>query len=123
MAELNGSGVRLELRGGAMQLRFDLNALIEVEDAYGSLDGFQVALSVKPFRTVRHALWLAGTWLGDDAAKPTSEEEVGRLLDPQRLRDADAALGQALLEALGKAEPEAEADPTTAATAGIPGPG
>lgn len=119
MAALNASGVRVELRGGAMQLVWDMNSLIEIEDVYGSLDGFEVALRAKPFRAIRFAVWTAGTWLGDPADAPKSEAEVGERMDLKAMAGMSDAVADALLQAIGLDDGEVaeSADPTKAAAA------
>jgi len=118
MGALNGRGVRVELDGGAMQVRFDMNRLIDIEDHFGDLSGLELALTTKPFRTVRWVMFTAGTWLGDADRAPVTEEAVGAVIDPARLGKVSEAVGRALREALGLGDVEvAPSDPTGAVAA------
>lgn len=111
MAALNGSGVRVELKTGAMQVVFDMNSLIEAEERYGSLDAYYAALSVKPLGAIRFALWVAGEWLGDPADKPNSEKAVGAVMDSRSLEKVTTPIAASLREALGMPEGEPEQEP------------
>lgn len=103
-----------------MQVRFDLDALIELEETYGSIDAVQMAMGTKFFKTLRHVLWVAGTWTGDPAGAPTSEKALGALVNLKRMKDYHDAVDRALRDALGLDEGEGEAgDPPVAATAAI----
>lgn len=120
MGALNPKGVRVDLLGGeAVRVLFDMDSLITIEDDFGSLADFELALVTKPFRTVRTALFLAGKWVGDPALAPTTVEAFGALMDPTKVREYLGKITEALYEALGVSQEEADAavaaDPTLAA--------
>lgn len=123
MGALNTKGVRVDLLNDeAVRLLFDMDVLVDVEDDYGSLTGFELALATKPFRTVRYAFWKAGRWVGDPALKPETAEAMGAHLDGAKTAFYIGKLTEALYESLGISKEEAEVaanamaeDPTLAA--------
>lgn len=77
--------------GKERKLKFDLNALAELEDMYGTVDDAFKALDSGSVKAVRAVLW-AGM-LHDEPE--LTEREVGSLMDIQCLTEMTDALSQA----------------------------
>jgi len=99
---MSGYGIHIELNGKARRLRYDLNALAEVEEKLGiSIAQFaDVPISI---RTIRTLIW-AGL-IHEDA--DITEKDVGAWIGPGGLSMTDAmgAVGKALAEAFGGENP------------------
>ena len=81
------------LRDGKQRtIRYDLNAMAEMEDRYGSVDKAFEALDSNSIKAVRFMLW-AGLIHEDP---DLTEKQVGGLIDMQYLGDLMQRLGVAL---------------------------
>lgn len=95
----NGSEVVLD--GKTYHLTFDLNALCELEDKYGSLDGAMKRLSSiggadkKVMKDIRFLLWQALKHENDEL----TESQAGKLVTIQNMQVVSDALGYAMQKA------------------------
>lgn len=95
----NGSEVVLD--GKKYNLTFDLNALCELEDRYGSLDGAMKKLSSitgadkKIMKDIRFLLWQALKHENDEL----TEAQAGKLVTIQNMQTVSDALGCAMQKA------------------------
>lgn len=90
--DMKANDVKLTLNDGVERtLKYDLNAMAELEDRYGSVDAAFEALDSNSIKAVRCVLW-AGL-LHED---PTlTEQQVGSLIDIQYLQNLMATIGEA----------------------------
>lgn len=85
------------------ELRYDMNALSELEAKFGGLQGiFEIETSLA---NIRFLLW-AGLIHEDDAL---TEKQVGKLADTTRLKEYSEAVSCSLERALPLPDPNAEA--------------
>ena len=73
-------------------VRFDANAIADIEDAFGTLTEFEVASRATPFKAVRTAL--AAAW-------DVTPKTAGRMMLEGRISDYSTAVGVALALANG----------------------
>ena len=84
--------------GVERQIKFDLNAMAELEDKYGSVEAAFNALEKNSIKAIRSVLW-AGLLHSD----PTlTEQQVGNLIDMQCMQE----IVTAMTEAFGNDMPE-----------------
>lgn len=84
--------VKLTLLDGVERvLRYDLNAMAELEDRYGSVDAAFEAMDNGSIKAIRFVLW-AGL-IHEDAS--LTEQQVGSLIDMPYLQDLMKYVGQA----------------------------
>ncbi len=117
MGSLNPKGIRIPLKNGdAMRVKFDIDSLILLEEEFGSLADVFLSLGSKSFGTIRKVLWVAGEWVGDPERAPESLHAVGQMMDPNLARTKEIVdlLVLAMDEALGTADTEDDAGPTSA---------
>lgn len=79
------------LDGVERTLRYDLNAMAELEDRYGSVDAAFEAMDNNSIKAIRCVLW-AGL-IHEDA--DLTEQKVGSLIDMQYLQGLMESVGQA----------------------------
>ncbi len=79
------------LDGVERSIRFDLNAMAELEDRYGTVDAAFEALDKQSIKALRFVLW-AGL-VHEDAS--LTEQQVGSLIDLRYMQDIMSALGDA----------------------------
>lgn len=102
-ADLKNKGVLITLGGKEYDLEFDMNALCDMQDRYGTLDkAFDKVSNNLNMKDLRFILWKA---LQHSEPKIT-EQETGRLIT---LQDIDAVTS-ALNAAMGAALPEPDGD-------------
>lgn len=82
--------------GVERQIKFDLNAMAELEDKYGSVEAAFNALEKNSIKAIRSVLW-AGLLHSD----PTlTEQQVGALIDLDSMGDIMEQLGESLNESM-----------------------
>lgn len=82
--------------GVERQIKFDLNAMAELEDKYGSVEAAFAALEKNSIKAIRSVLW-AGLLHSD----PTlTEQQVGALIDLDSMGDIMEQLGESLNESM-----------------------
>lgn len=79
------------LDGVKRSLKFDLNAMAELEDRYGSVDAAFDALDKQSIKALRFILW-AGLAHADESL---TEQKVGSLIDMSCLQEIMQTLGAA----------------------------
>ena len=91
-------------------IRFDLNALVEIEEAYGSMDNAFAAMKSGSMKAVRTMLW-AGLIHEDEEL---TLRDAGRMVTPLNVNDLSDALSEALSGSLPEDEdtPNLEVLPT-----------
>lgn len=95
--DMKSKDVKITLNDGVERtLKYDLNALAEMEDKYGSVDAAFAALDTNSIKAVRFVLW-AGL-VHEDAG--LTEQKVGSLIDLRYLNDLMGTLGEAFKEDL-----------------------
>lgn len=82
-------------------LKYDLNALAELEDRYGSVDAAFDAMDNDSIKAIRCVLW-AGLIHEDENL---TEKQVGSLIDMAFLRDMVGTLGNALASDMPSPDP------------------
>lgn len=93
--------VKLTLLDGVERtLRYDLNAMAELEDRYGSVDAAFEAMDKNSIKAVRCVLW-AGLIHEDPGL---TEQKVGSLIDMKYLQELMSSVGQAFNADLPKQE-------------------
>lgn len=95
------------LDGVERTIRFDLNAMAELEDRYGSVDNAFAELDKQSIKALRFILW-AGLVHEDESL---TEQKVGSLIDIKYLQDVTHTLGVALNADLPDEEESAKALP------------
>lgn len=88
--------VPIELGGKQRTLLYDLNAFIELEEHYGSIDGAMEALEKGSIKALRAILW-AGLLHEEEDLKP---RDVGSWITINELPTFSEVLGKALSGAL-----------------------
>ena len=76
-------------------LKFTLNALAELEDAYGSVDEAFKKLESNSIKAVRKILWAGLLHEGDP---PLTETEVGNLIDIVYMQELMGTMNEALAQ-------------------------
>ena len=90
--DVKSKAIKLTLNDGVEHtLKFDLNAMAELEDKYGSVDAAFEKLDQNSFKAIRTLLW-AGLLHVDENL---SEQKVGSLIDMDCLREITKSLGDA----------------------------
>lgn len=111
MAKLNevkAKDVKLTLSDGVERtVKFDLNALAELEDRYGTVDAAFEALDSNSIKAVRFVLW-AGLVHEDSEL---TEQKVGSLIDIKYLQELMGTLGEAMASDLPSDEQSEVNDP------------
>lgn len=96
MAHLNdvkGKEVKITLLDGVERtLRYDLNAMAELEDRYGTVEAAFEALDKNSIKAIRCVLW-AGLL---HAEPDLTEQQVGSMIDMTSLQDLMSNVGSAL---------------------------
>lgn len=84
--------VKIKLNDGVeRELKYDLNAMAEMEDRYGSVDAAFEALDSNSIKAVRFILWVG--LIHEDPS--LTEQKVGSLIDMQYLQELMGTLGEA----------------------------
>ena len=90
--DVKSKNVEITLKDGVKRtLVFDLNAMAELEDRYGSIDEAFAMLDKNSIKAIRCILW-AGLIHEDP---DLTEQKVGSLIDMQYLQDLMGSLGEA----------------------------
>lgn len=90
--DVKSKNVEITLKDGVKRtLVFDLNAMAELEDRYGSVDEAFAQLDKNSIKAIRCILW-AGLIHEDPEL---TEQKVGSLIDMQYLQDLMGSLGTA----------------------------
>lgn len=118
--EVRRKPINITLKDGIeRELIFDLNAMAELEDAYGSVDKAFEALEVGgSVKALRKVLW-AGLLHEEN---PMSETQIGQLVDLQYMAEIVGSLNEALTSDMPAQEniqniPAIEGDNPNAVTA------
>lgn len=99
--DMKARDVKITLNDGVERtLKYDLNALAEMEDRYGTVDAAFAALDTNSIKAVRFVLW-AGLIHSDETL---TERQVGSLIDLRYLNDLMGTLGKAFDEDLPVSE-------------------
>lgn len=93
--------------GVERHLRYDLNAMAELEDKYGSVDAAFEKLDQNSIKTLRFFLW-AGLVHEDESL---TEKQVGSLIDMSHLQEMTNALTQAFEGDMPESNKEEQENP------------
>lgn len=100
--DVKSKEVKLTLNDGVERtLKFDLNAMAELEDEYGSVDAAFEMLDKNSIKAVRFILW-AGLMHEDPSL---TLKQVGSLIDVQYLQELMGSLGEAFQADLPTEQP------------------
>ena len=83
-------------------ISFDFNALVEIEERYGSLEKGLSRLENPKMKDIRYLLYL--TLKGDD--ETLTEEKTGKLITLKNMGEVVEALSQSLEESLPEVDDE-----------------
>jgi hypothetical protein len=90
--------VKVDIGGQERELHFDLNALVEIEDRFGSVtEVMKVAVS---FKNIRFLVWAGLLWKEQEL----TEKEVGKWFTINDLPPITEAVMNALLGSMPKAD-------------------
>lgn len=90
--DMKAKDVKLTLSDGVERtLKYDLNAMAEMEDRYGTVEDAFKALDTNSIKAVRFILW-AGLIHEDESL---TERQVGSLIDMNYLKELMSTLGDA----------------------------
>lgn len=98
---MQDKGAKIELKGQEFEVRFDLNALCDLQDKFGELDKAFEGLQGSDFKKIRSLLHIA---LANGENENITEKEVGALIDFTNLN----VITDTLTTAFSNAMPEAE---------------
>jgi len=105
--DVKGKNPKITLKDGKeYELNFDLNALAELEEAYGSVEAAFEASDRGSIKAVRKVLWA-----GLLSTTNFTEMEVGALVDADTLKGLTEALGAAVDQDLPSVKEAAEISP------------
>lgn len=90
------TNTKIKIGGKERELRFDLNALAELEDAYGSIESAMNKAQEGSIKALRCIIW-AGLLHEDENLK---ERQVGAWLDMQTLHGLTGTLEGAITSSL-----------------------
>lgn len=97
--DVKSKEVKITLLDGVERvIKFDLNAMAELEDKYGSVDAAFEALDNNSIKALRFILW-AGLVHADESL---TEKQVGSLIDMRFMKDIGATLSEAFGEDMPK---------------------
>ncbi len=88
-------GVPIVLNGRDFRIKYDINAMIELEDAFGSLQEAMDSMKTMQMKGFRKLLW-AGLIHNNEI----SEKEVGSLIDFKDFKNIADKIGEAFTQAL-----------------------
>lgn len=114
MAAVNAPARPVALSTGVVTIRYDINALIEIEERYGNLAGIDAAIDKMPVKATRFLLWVG-------MGQPGTEKDAGDLLTGTPLAPVMKAIADALVESFGSQAAADEAGPTKPEMAGVNG--
>lgn len=105
--DVKSKDIKITLKDGVERtIVFDLNAMAELEDKYGSVDAAFEMLENNSIKALRFILW-AGLIHEDENL---TERQVGSLIDMQYIQDIMGTLGQAFEADMPDASDEAGSD-------------
>lgn len=96
IAKVKEPTTKITLEGKDYELKFTLNSMAELEDAYGSIDKAMEAMGKQSIKAIRFFLW-AGML---HANENLTERQVGNMVTFEVLPACAEALGEALKKAL-----------------------
>lgn len=99
LKDIKPKNVDIQLEGKVYKIRFDINALVELEDHYGDIDQAMGALDKGSFKAARTLLWAGFRRYHPEM----SEADVGALMDLSNMKEISMKLGEALRAALPEA--------------------
>lgn len=112
LSEIRNNGIKIELDGKEYRIIFDLNAMAEVEDKYGSVGKAVTAMQHGSFKAIRCVLW---AMLIHDNPELT-EKEVGSMVTVGNLDEIvdhiTAAVNKDLPDEEEKSEDAPASNPT-----------
>lgn len=100
---MQDKGEKIELKGQEFDVRFDLNALCELQDKFGDLELAFDGLDKGDFKKIRSLLHIA---LANGEKENITEKEVGALIDFTNLNVITEALTTAFSNAMPTASEE-----------------
>ena len=104
--DVRDKDVKIVLNDGVERtLKYDLNAMAELEDRYGSVDAAFEMLDKNSIKAIRFILW-AG--LIHEAPELT-EQQVGSLIDVKYLQSLSTKLGEAFTNDMPQVEETGDA--------------
>lgn len=90
--DVKSKDIKITLNDGVERvIKFDLNAMAELEDKYGSVDAAFEQLDNNSIKALRFILW-AGLSHADESL---TEKQVGSLIDMSCMREIMGTLGEA----------------------------
>lgn len=101
MNPIKKAGVKIMLDKERI-ISFDFNALVDIEEKYGSLDKGLGRLENPKMKDIRYLLYL--TLKGDD--ETLTEKKVGQLITLQNMNEVIDALSKALEETMPEVDEE-----------------
>lgn len=125
-ARLRADGVPITLvDGSTVVLRFDFDALCELETTFGSIADFVAQLAAKNPLSGRHFQMIAGGVAAGVRHLGAQADGITAGLDPKRVNEYQRALDEAFAESMpepekGKAQAPASASPGTSTTGPAP---
>lgn len=112
LSEIRSNGIEIKLNGQPYRIIFDLNAMAEVEEKYGSVGKAVIAMQQGSFKAIRCVLW---AMLLHDNPELT-EKEVGSMVTVGNLDE----IVEHITAAVNKDTPSEEERSESAAPASNP---
>ena len=100
---MRDKGIEVELQGKLFEVKFDLNALCNLQDKFGDISKAFENLDMTDLKKVRSLLHI-GLANGENAE--ITELEVGALIDMQNINDVVDALTQGISAAMPSTDEE-----------------
>ena len=108
LKDVKSKDIKITLSDGVERsIKFDLNAMAELEDKYGTVDAAFEALDNSSIKALRFILW-AGLVHGDESL---TEKHVGSLIDMSNISSIMSTVGEAFNNDLPTEVPEGAANP------------
>jgi len=105
--DVKSKDVKITLSDGVERtIKFDLNAMAELEDKYGSVDAAFEMLDKNSIKALRFILW-AGLMHEDENL---TEKQVGSLIDMRYMQELMGTLGSALESDMPVEQAEADGE-------------
>src|SRR5690606_7594772 len=98
---MKDEGVKIELSGKQFEVKFDLNALCNLQDKFGDIESAFNGLEKTDFKKIRSLLHIG---LANGEHENITESEVGALID---MKNIDVVIS-ALTEGFGNAMPSTD---------------
>ena len=119
LRDVKSRTVEITLQDGVTRtLKYDLNAMAELEELYGDVDAVFAKLEKGSFKSIRSVLW-AGLLHEDHTL---TEQQVGSLIDIASLQDLTTVLSGALESDLPTEQSTEQATKAQATVVGVANP-